>query len=376
MIRGCIIYVINAMDETLETLLILWEDIKTFLFELTKFILKSLHIGFIRVEERKGIVVTALYRQRGKLSQRLTHTGMGALAALGVVMAPLISQEFPGTSVNPWQVTNAPAVLSAFTQDPGLETQISEKIRDTIISYTVQEGDTVSSVANKFGVSADTIRWQNNLRGDKIKVGDTLQVLPVTGVAHKVQKGDTVYSIAKRYDAEAQAIIDFPFNTFSNDETFELAIGQTVIVPEGVMPEGALATPRPRQITPNAGTVVASGQFVWPTQGTITQRYSWYHPGIDIANNAMPLVVAADSGKVISAGWDGSGYGNMVIIDHGNGYKTRYGHLSQIMVVPGQTVSRGNTIGKMGSTGRSTGPHLHFEIYLNGSRPNPLSYLR
>jgi murein DD-endopeptidase MepM/ murein hydrolase activator NlpD len=364
------------MDETFDTLIELWEDVKTFLLELTKFIIKSLHIGFISVEERKGVVVTALYRQRGKLSQRLTHTGMGALAALGVMIAPIISQEFPGTSVNPWQVTNAPAVLSASTQDPGLDTQISEKIRDTIINYTVQDGDTVSSVANKFGVSADTVRWQNSIRGDRIKVGQTLQVLPVTGVAHKVQKGDTVYSIAKRYDSEAQAIIDFPFNTFSNDETFELAIGQTVIVPEGVMPEGATATPRPRQITPNAGTVVASGRFVWPTQGIITQRHSWYHPGLDIANNGLPLVVAADAGKVISAGWDGSGYGNMIIIDHGNGFKTRYAHLSQIMVVPGQTVKRSDTIGKMGSTGRSTGPHLHFEIYQGGARPNPLNFLK
>jgi murein DD-endopeptidase MepM/ murein hydrolase activator NlpD len=364
------------MDETFETLLEVWEDIKTFFLELTKFLIKSLHIGFIRVEERKGIVVTALYRQRGRWSQRLTHTGMGALAALGVIIAPVISQEFPGTSVNPWQLTNVPAVLSASTQDPGLDTQISEKMRDTIITYTVQEGDTVSSIAQKFGVSAESVRWQNNLTGDRIKVGQDLQILPVTGVAHKVQKGDTVYSIAKKYDAEAQAIIDFPFNSFANDETFELAIGQNLIVPDGVMPKGQAATPRPRQITPNAGTVVASGQFVWPTQGIITQRNSWYHPGIDIANNALPIVVAADSGKVISAGWDGTGYGNMVMIDHGNGFKTRYGHLSQIMVVAGQTVSRGNAIGKMGSTGRSTGAHLHFEVYLNGVRYNPLNYLR
>ncbi len=364
------------MDETFETLLELWEDIKTFLLELTKFIIKSLHIGFIQVEERKGIVVTALYRQRGKLSQRLTHTGMGALAALGVMIAPLISQEFPGTSVNPWAVTAAPAVLSASTQDPGLETQISEKMRDSIINYTVADGDTVSSIAQKFGVSPDTIRWQNSISNDRIKVGQNLQILPVTGVAHKVQKGDTVYSIAKKYDAESQAIIDFPFNTFANDETFELAIGQVIIVPDGVMPEGALATPRPRQITLNAGTVVASGRFVWPTQGTITQRFSWYHPGIDIANNTLPMDVAADSGHVIYAGWDGTGYGNMIIIDHGNGFKTRYGHLSQIMVLNGQTVKRGDVIGRMGSTGRSTGPHTHFEIYLNGTRVNPLSYLK
>jgi len=151
--------------------------------------------------------------------------------------------------------------------------------------------------------------------------------LPVTGVSHKVQKGDTVYSIAKKYGADAQAIADFPFNTFSNDETFELAIGQTIIVPDGekIAVSSNIAS-RAKQITPNAGTVVASGQFVWPSAGTISQRFSWYHPGVDIANRGLPPVLAADSGKVIASGWDGTGYGNMVLIDHGNGYKTRYGH--------------------------------------------------
>lgn len=364
------------MDETFETLIALWEDIKAFSFELAKFIFKSLHISFLQFEERKGIVVTALYRQRGKRARQLTHTGMAVLTALGVIMAPIIAQEFPGRSIDPWAVSAAPAVLSASTDDPGIDTQVSNKVRDSVIDYEVQSGDTVASIAQKFGVSADTIRWQNSIVRDKIKVGQTLQILPVTGIAHKVTKGDTVYSIAKKYDSEPQSIVDFPFNSFSNDETFELAIGQTVIVPDGVMPEGVTATPRPRQITPDAGTVVASGQFVWPTQGTITQRFSWYHPGIDIANRATPLVVAADSGRVAFAGWDGSGYGNMVLIDHGNGFMTRYGHLSQIMVIGGQTVGRAATIGRMGSTGRSSGPHTHFEIYFKGVRLNPLNYLK
>jgi len=364
------------MDDTFEILIALWEDIKDFFYELTKFIFKSLHLSFLKFEERKGVFVTSLYRQRGKRSRQLTHYGMAALAGLGVIMAPIIAQEFPGRSVNPWAISAAPAVLSASTDDPGLDTQISSKVRDSIIDYTVANGDTVSSIAAKFGVSADTIRWQNSLSGDRIKVGSTLQILPVTGVAHKVAKGDTVYSIAKKYDSDPQAVVDFPFNSFSNDETFELAIGQTVIVPDGVMPTGVTATPRPRQITPDAGTVVASGKFVWPVSGVITQRFSWYHPGIDIANNAEPLDVAADSGRVEFAGWDASGYGNMVLIDHGNGFKTRYAHLSQIMVISGQNVARGSTIGRMGSTGHSTGPHTHFEIILNGVHVNPLSYLQ
>ncbi len=366
----------KAVEESFQIFIELGEDIKTFFNELIHFLLRTFHISFIKFEEHKGVFVTALYRQRGKRARQLTHTGMATLTALGVVMAPMIAQEFPGRSVNPWQVSAAPSVLSASTDDPGIDTQISNKVRDSIIDYQVQSGDTVSSIAEKFGVSADTIRWQNGLTGDKIKVGTTLKILPVTGIAHKVVKGDTVYSIAKKYDSESQAMIDFPFNSFSNDETFELAIGQTVIVPDGVMPTGPAATPRARQVTPDAGTVVASGKFVWPTSGVITQRYSWYHPGIDIANGGGPPVVAADSGKVIYAGWDATGYGNMVLIDHGNGFKTRYGHLSQVMVISGQSVARGAAVGKMGNTGRSTGPHTHFEIYLNGARVNPLLYLK
>lgn len=363
------------MDQTFEALLEIWEDIKTFFFELTNFILKSFHISFLKIEERKGLVVTALYRKRGKLSRTLSHSGMATIAILGAMMAPVIAQEFPGKSVNPWQISAAPSILSASTDDPGMGTQISNKVRDSIIDYQVQSGDTVKSIAEKFGISQDTIRWKNDLVKDKIKVDQTLKILPVTGIAHTVVKGDTVYSIAKKYDADSQAIVDFPFNTFTNDETFELAIGQTVIVPEGVMPVAA-ATPRARQMTPNAGSVTASGQFVWPTQGTITQRFSWYHPGIDIANRSLPTVVAGDSGNIIFAGWDASGYGNMVLIDHGNGFQTRYGHLSQIMVISGQSVAKGQAIGRMGSTGHSTGPHTHFEIYLNGVRVNPSNYLK
>jgi len=364
------------MEDSLQTFLDLGNDIKTFFLELGNFILKSLHISFLRFEERKGVFVASLYRERGKKSRQLTHYGMTGLTALGVIIAPLISQEFPGKSVNPWEISAAPTVLSASTDDPGIDTQ-SSNVRDVIIEYQVQSGDTVASIAKKFGISADTIRWQNSLTGDKIKIGQTLQILAVTGITHKVQKGDTVYSIAKKYDAEPQAIVDFKFNTFTNDETFELAIGQTVIIPDGVKPVGeGNAIPRPRQITPDAGTVVASGQFVWPTQGTITQRFSWYHPGVDIANKGLPIVVGADSGKVEYAGWEGTGYGNMVLINHGNGYKTRYAHLSQVMVISGQNVARGAAIGRIGSTGHSTGPHTHFEIYLNGARVNPLSYLR
>jgi len=368
------------MEDPLGQILAQASEIKQFFSELGNFLYKNLLVSFLKFEAGKNIFVAALYRQRGRLSRRLIHTGMAGLAAVGMMIAPVIAQEFPGRSVDPWEIPSSSTVLSATTEANETSTIVSDKVRDQVVEYTVQEGDTVSSIADKFDISIDTIRWQNNLKSqDAIKVGQVIDILPVAGVSHKVQKGDTVYSIAKKYDTSAQALVDFPYNTFVNDETFELAIGQTVVVPDGVKPAEILWSPvaRVRQVTPNAGTVVASGAFVWPTGGTITQRFVWYHKGIDIANNAAPSILAADSGRVVVAGWpDGYGYGNRVIIDHGNGFRTLYAHLSQVWVVPGQTVNRGDAIGKMGSTGRSTGVHLHFEVIQNGTYLNPLNVLR
>lgn len=365
------------MEESYEKFLAFFDEVKLFFRELTNFLIKNLHLSFLRFEEGKGLFVTALYRQRGRHARQLMHTGMATLAALGIMIAPVIAQEFPGRSVNPWEIPSTTSVLSASVEDPETTTLVSDKVRDKVIEYTVQEGDTIASVAQKFGISEDTVRWQNSISGDRIKVGQTLNILPVTGISHKVTKGDTVYSIAKRYDTSPQAIVDFPYNTFANDETFELAIGQVIVVPDGVRPSAIPTGPRIRQITPDAGTVVASGNFVWPAGGTITQNFTWYHKGIDIANRGAPSVAAADAGKVVGAGWlDGYGYGNRVIIDHGNGYRTLYAHLSQVFVVAGQTVGRGAAIGRMGSTGRSTGLHLHFEVLLNGVYLNPLNVLR
>jgi len=350
------------------------EDIKLFFSELFLFVVRKLHLSFWRFEKGKGFMVEALYRQRGKFARRFVHTGMAALAGLGMIIAPTLAKEFPGRSINPWEANTQPTVLSVFAQNPEMQTVISD-VRDKIIEYKVQSGDTLSKVADKFGVSLETIRWQNSLTKDAIKEGQILKILPVTGVSHTVKKGDTVYSIAKLYDASAQAVVDFPFNTFSNDETFALAIGQVIIVPDGVMPKEQPAT-RIRQITPNAGTVVASGNFVWPTAGTITQRFVWYHKGVDIANSSAPDILAADSGTVVTSGWSTVGYGNHIIIDHGNGYRTLYAHMQILYVKAGQTVNRGDRIGKMGSTGRSTGTHLHFEVILNGVHLNPLNVLK
>ena len=355
-----------------------FQDLNLFLSELFKFVSKVLRVNFIRFDKFESIFVTKLYRERGKQSKRLIHLGMTSLAVLGILIGPYIAKEFPGRSVNPWNISSPPQVLSA-SIDSSTATNISPN-RERVIEYIVREGDTVSSIAEKFGISTDTILWQNNLKdSDAIKINATLEILPVTGIAHTVQKGDTVESIAKKYGLpSAEAVVEFPFNTFANDETFALAIGQTIIVPNGVKPApGGFSAPAiATQITPNAGTVVASGKLVWPTQGIITQGFYWYHPALDVANSAAPSILAADAGVIISEGWDNSGYGNKIIIDHGNGIQTLYAHMSAFYVSPGQSVNRGDAIGKMGSTGHSTGTHLHFEIFQNGIRLNPFNFLR
>jgi len=370
--------IINSMEE----ILILAGELKQFFTELGYYLTKKLHFSFLRFEEGKSTFVSGLYKQRGKYAKTLVHSGMATLAGVGMMIAPVIAQEFPGKSVNPWDIDSKTSVLSATTESD-TETLFSEKVRDSIKQYKVEDGDTVASISKKFGISIDTLKWQNNLSGDtakskdyKIKVGQVLDILPVTGIAHKVSKGDTVYSMAKKYDSSAQAIVDFPFNTFSNDETFELAIGQTIIVPDGVKPQEVVVSPRIRQLTPDAGSVVASGNFVWPTSGTISQNYAWYHQGLDVANRAAPNVVAADSGSVEYSGCLSWGYGCHVVINHGNGYKTLYAHFQKNYVTVGQRVARGSAIGQMGSTGRSTGTHLHFEVSKNGVKLNPLSILK
>jgi murein DD-endopeptidase MepM/ murein hydrolase activator NlpD len=298
---------------------------------------------------------------------------------MGITIAPVLANSFPGLIEDQWSQQTPNSIVREVTDD-GTSTQVSEKVRDKILDYEVQTGDTISRIADKFDISVDTILWENNLgKNDSIKPGQKLRILPVTGVSHKVARGETVYTIGKKYEAEPQAIVDFPFNTFSDNETFALAVGQTLIVPEGKRPNAVPVNPSAyiAKRTPNAGSVSATGQFVWPMGGTITQRFAWYHKGIDIATAHGTTVLAADSGQVIMAGWpDNTGYGNRVIIDHGNGFVTLYGHLSKIFVSSGQTVHRGDQIGQEGSTGRSTGPHLHFEIRKGGVYLNPLSYLK
>lgn len=353
-----------------------------FLSDYTK---RRLGHWFFRFESRKDSLVGGLTRERGRFVRPFVHSGVIGLVFLGVTLGPSIlserreNQDSEGTGgPEPISLVLGASATSDF-EFGIVDTQISDKPKAEVESYIVKEGDTVSKIANKFGISEDSIYWENNLTPkSKIVPGTTIRVLPVTGVLHVVSRGETLDSIAKKYDVSSQAVADWPYNTFVNDETFELAVGQSLIVPDGVKPNEVQISPRQfiAHQTPDAGTVVASGDWVWPTQGRLTQPFLWYHHGIDIANRAFPTVVAADSGKVVVVIVSNVGYGKHIIIDHGNGFQTLYAHLSAFRVEQGQTVAKGDAIGVMGSTGRSTGPHTHFEIHKNGVVVNPLEYLK
>jgi murein DD-endopeptidase MepM/ murein hydrolase activator NlpD len=288
-----------------------------------------------------------------------------------------------------------------FVMNATINTAIpKDRERREVEQYIVKTGDTLSSIASEKDVSVETIKWANSLSSDLVKPGQTLDIPPSDGVLVTVKKGDTLSSLATKYSASDQAIADFNWL----DYPFTLVEGTSLFIPEGKMPAPVVvATTRStpssyisNKSVPSTNVGAADpnvGKFLgWPVAngaGKISQYYKGvYHRGIDIADRNLPNLVAASGGTVIFAGcygtcpplgstYGGSTYGWSIQIDHGNGYTTWYAHLKNIYVRSGQAVSKGQVIGQMGSTGRSTGPHLHFELRKGseyGTQVNPIYY--
>ncbi|HSW88447.1 MAG TPA: M23 family metallopeptidase [Candidatus Saccharimonadales bacterium] len=360
------------------------QDFWSFCDFLFYYLKKKVTKSFLGFEKEKNILVKFFMMKRGRYNRTFLHFATFGVLALGIAIGPFLSSTFPlfaqETSIAKVASPAAkPQVLG--TEDNVFQTNVSDNHRTTVITYTVQHGDTLSTIAQKFGVSTDAIRWANNLSDDGISSGDQLQIPPVSGVIHKVKAGETIYSIAKLYSANPQSIADFPSNEFANPETLSLVVGETLIVPDGQMPT-AQTTPKPQPSyfaqAPDGSSAPYSGGFIWPIHGELSQGFSFYHPGFDIAGAIGTPIYAAMSGVVVEAqgGWNG-GYGNTVLIRHPNGFSTRYAHMNTLPFVSvGQSVSGGQQIGVRGTTGRSTGPHLHFEIHnAAGIAVNPGSYL-
>lgn len=247
--------------------------------------------------------------------------------------------------------------------------------------YEVKNGDTVSRIAATYGVSVDTILWENNLSNQgTIRPGQELKILPTTGIKHIIKEGETISGIAKKYGIDGEDILEY------NDIEIEDHIfpGEEIIIPNGV--RKTPATPQRqqylaelqkedyRQINVPDFEGSSSG-LIWPLPQTarISQYFWSRHRALDIPCRDC-TIVASQSGVIELAGWQ-KGYGNTIVINHGGGIKTRYAHGKQNLVSAGDKVEQGQAIMISGSTGRSTGPHLHFEIKINGQLVNPLDFI-
>lgn len=283
--------------------------------------------------------------------------------------------DFPSEELD----SDLPVALDGHALLP-IELSPSEAVyaRKATEEYSVQTGDTVSGIARKFSISINTILWANGLSPySLIRAGQKLLILPVTGVAHEIKKGDTIERIAKKYGVLPAEVLSFN----GIDPTTPLNVGERLIVPGGVPYRQAApvaparpAGPTPQKPPPSAPKVTG---MVWPTDSNrITQYFSWRHPALDIAAPKGTPIYASDDGVVILVEQRYTGYGWQLMIDHGNGLKTRYAHASKLYVTKGQRVQKGDVVALIGSTGRSTGPHVHYEIYVSGRRVNPFTYVK
>ncbi len=271
--------------------------------------------------------------------------------------------------------------------------------------YTVADGDTISTIAAGFGVNVPTVLWANNLSSrSTIRPGQSLKIPAVSGVLHIVKKNDTLAAIAKRYGGSVEQIQEA--NRMAPDTV--LALGEEIVVPGGTPP--VIASPvavRPRgnvrpdvplsrirnkvydvyqEVTGSNDTrdkpadlveAEPTTKLLWPTvHKTINQYFGWRHTGLDIHGRYTDAIYASQDGVVEKAGWNSGGYGLQILVNHGGNVKTRYAHASKLFVKAGDEVKRGEVIAMVGTTGRSTGPHLHFEVIVSGKVKNPLAYTR
>ncbi|MCB8979766.1 MAG: M23 family metallopeptidase [Ardenticatenaceae bacterium] len=252
------------------------------------------------------------------------------------------------------------------------------------VTHTVVRGETPNGIAQQYGIEPETILGGNPQLSEEsslLQVGTVLTILPVNGVLHNVQPGDTLESLSLQYGIPTEDIIAYGPNNL--EFPYRLQPDTQILVPGAVR---ELFVWTPPDLSSVGGTsseggsvrpvIVGTGTFIYPVNSRNFTQYFWYgHPGIDIALPEGSAVYASDTGTVTFAGWNVYGYGNLIVINHGNGYETFYGHLSSFNVVPGQIVYQGNVIGGTGNTGNSSGPHIHFEIRINNNRDNPCWYI-
>ncbi len=281
-----------------------------------------------------------------------------------------------------------------------LRTTIPQRPRVDVETYIVQAGDTVFGIAEKFGLKPETILWGNreilNDDAHNLFPGQELNILPIDGVYHKWSAGENFQKVAEFYDVDPQTVVEYPGNKL---DVYTFDINNPPLEPNNwlIIPGGKreFVNWGPPVITRSDPAVartygpgycgqvydgaVGAGGFVWPTTATYLSGYDYSpatnHYGIDIAGDTGNPVFAADSGVVVYSGWSNFGYGYLVVLDHGNGWQSLYAHLSSMYVSCGQSVFQAASVGAVGSTGNSSGSHLHFEMMFNGGKVNPWDFV-
>jgi len=284
----------------------------------------------------------------------------------------------------------APGSAKAILRRPNLHTTIPTRPRTETIIHTVDFGDAIFSIAEAYNITPETLLWANydllNDNPDFLEVGMELNVPPLNGVYYQWEEGDTLESVAAEFEAEVASILDFTGNDLDLANPV-IEPGQFVMIPEGhrefkqwLIPVFDRGNAGVMGVALGAGSCsgtytgsFGSGAFIWPSANHVLSGNDFWagHLGLDIAAGLGDPVWASDAGVVVFSGWANGGYGNTIIIDHGNGYQTLYAHMSGVSRPCGSSVSAGTTVGSAGSTGNSTGTHLHFEVRLNGGFINP-----
>jgi murein DD-endopeptidase MepM/ murein hydrolase activator NlpD len=357
------------------------------------------------------------------LSETVTKIGTGILTLVLVfaviwLMRPVFQGEPAATPVASAEKiglpTAAPAVdLASLPQFKAstngvprgamLHTNIPARPRQDIVKYTIAKGDTVIAIAAKYNLKPQTIMFGNyyTLRDDphNLTIGAELNILPVDGYYYEWQAGDGLNGVARGLNVTPEDIINYPLNkldmatigSFSNPN---IKPGTWLIIPGGTRPYTSWSAPvGVTRTNPAVARVMGAGScgkvsdgavglgyFIWPTIEHFLSGFDYSpdtnHRGIDISGNTGQPIFSVDAGVIVYAGWNDWGYGNMIMVDHGNGWQSLYGHLNSIGVICGQSVDQGTVIGTLGSTGNSSGSHLHFELmHTLYSKVNPWNYL-
>lgn len=255
------------------------------------------------------------------------------------------------------------------------ETIISRNARKETIKYIVRPGESLSSLATDFGITTLTLKYANGLSSNTLKVGQELRIPPLDGLYVKVAKNDTLSGLANKYRVKVDDIVQYN----GLDKDAPIFSGKELLIPGALVPKAQeIEYNRSGNVNvPNFVSTPYSGKFIWPTETLthyISQGYKSYHRGLDLTRlNGWGIYASAPG--IVQIHTTRGGYGNLIIINHGNGWSTYYGHLSQFKVKAGEYVEQGQLIGIMGSTGKSSGPHVHFEIRQNGKALSPLDYL-